>query len=426
MAVPHAHTSDNNASNLTSTATHQFAVWYDLAGELRVGRIERGVQRWGVNHDEYTFVGAPRTAMALPVAADSHNYSTIAVDGLGKLHVWANMHVDPLRAVASTTAHTTNGWLATAGWVSATADFPGMGARCTYPKPIRFPDGTLVLHMRDGIAGTGSGVSDSHLWRRGPAATTWSGPELIWQGLNVPGAGGPSGPPDSSFDWSAYVLCPVVESPRGPNPGRMHVVWMWRRDTQIERAIPSRLSYAYSDDKGLTWFSIGGVQAVLPFTPLNNPAFLIGLEDDANGGYLNGGGITVDDSGLPHIIQSAGPSWWIRRENNQWVQSQIPFTFHGASGQGRGLAYWLHGHLWMLKTAGVSALRQWRPQLWQVSADPGATFRMGGEVDSFGDWEASADPEAYRQFGTIEALVPDGNRPRVYVFPHGARVRQAA
>ena len=51
--VPHPHTSDIQAVNLVTWGGYQFAVWYTVPGELRVGRIQRGVEPWGVDHDEY-------------------------------------------------------------------------------------------------------------------------------------------------------------------------------------------------------------------------------------------------------------------------------------------------------------------------------------------------------------------------------------
>jgi len=104
-----------NAPTLTTWGDHQFAVWYDLAGELHIGRIERGTQTWGVDHDEYTFAGSPRTTLVLPVEDDDHNFCTLAVDGLGLIHVWANMHTDsPILSVKTTTPQDPHDWPLTA------------------------------------------------------------------------------------------------------------------------------------------------------------------------------------------------------------------------------------------------------------------------------------------------------------------------
>ena len=80
----------------------------------------------------------------------------------------------------------------------------------------------------------------------------------------------------------------------------------------------------------------------------------------------------------------------------------------------------------MLRTAGTSAFRQWKPRLWRITGGQPVTVSAGGEVDSFGDWEPNFDPEAWRRFGTIEVPTPDGNVPRVFVFGRGARAKAAA
>lgn len=272
--IPETIGPSTEALNLVTWGGYQFAVWYTLAGECRVGRIERGVQRWGVDHDEYEFAGTPRTTLALPRTFDGHNVATIAVDGLGKIHVWANMHANPLRAVATTAAHDTDGWLATAGWTSAASAFPGIDPnQVTYPYPCHLADGSLIFYARDQ---GGSGASDSRMWKRAVDGTTWTGPTKIFKGMGVPDAKGPGvpgedyGTSDTEHNWSAYPSGSIyVESPRSPNPGRLHTCWVWRLfalDSERENFLPS---YAYSDDGGTTWKAIDGTTLTLPITPLN-------------------------------------------------------------------------------------------------------------------------------------------------------------
>jgi len=264
--------------NLTSTATHQFAVWYDLTSELRIGRIQRGVQRWGVDHQEYTFAGAPRTALGLPVDTDEHKFPAIAVDGLGKIHVWANMlgvAGEGVRAVVTTAAHTADGWLATAGWTSAAAGFPSSDVSCTYPNPVTLADGGLWFYLRTGPINSSAGHSDQHFWTRTPAGTSWSARTLFLQGLSVPDAGGPGVPgspagTDDLTNWNAYISMPFVESPRSPHPGRLHLLWLWRETTLVE--VDVLMSYGYSDDGGVTWRAADGTLLTLPVHPLNSVA----------------------------------------------------------------------------------------------------------------------------------------------------------
>jgi hypothetical protein len=275
MVIPETIGPSSEAINLVTWGDHQFAVWYTLAGELRIGRIERGVQRWGIDHDEYQFAGTPRTTLALPVANDGHNIAAIAVDGLGKLHVWANMHANPMRAVATTASHDTDGWLADAGWATAVSAFSGSGNSVTYPFPCQLSDGSLIFYARAHNGAT-SGAGNSNIWRRASDGTVWTGPTMLFQGLAVPDAKGPGIPgdtsPDTEFNWNAYPSGPLyVESSRTPHPGRIHMCWVWRVFGLVER-LNVLMSYAYSDDQGVTWHAVDGTPCTLPFTPINNLA----------------------------------------------------------------------------------------------------------------------------------------------------------
>jgi len=487
--------------NLLTAGVYQFAAWYDLAGELHIGRVTRGVHQWGRDHQEYTFAGAPRTALGLPNdGTDQHDYPAIAVDGLGRLHLWANMHLAAtLRAVVSTAAHTTDGWLATAGWTSAAADFPGMQGSITYPTPITLADGRLWFYIRTGPAGSQSGRGDSYFWTRAAAGTSWAGPTTIFQGLSVPDAGGPgvpgSGPSvDDLTNWNAYPTNPVVESERSPHPGRLHMSWIWRGlgADEDSNTLPS---YGYSDDGGATWSAIDGTALTLPVTPLNsiaarfpgsafvqsiqresslvfaaldtpnhglevgnqiryqgkasfngiftvavvNGSLLVwvqaGANDPAGGtgtldlgdGYTNWGGLAVDDDGLPHVVASSNPVVYVRRNaaNDAWVQSTIPNPLNGIIHLGLATnPPWLAGGLWMLKQSDPGHARRCR--LYQITGGTGNVVLSGAVGGSGSAFEPSMDPEAYRRFGTVEVLAPDGDSPRVFTFGNGARAVAAA
>jgi BNR repeat-containing family member len=277
MVIPQTVTGMNLAINLVTSGSYQFAVWYDLAGELRVGRIQRGVHRWGVGHTEYTFGGTPRTALSLPVTADEHNFPAIAVIN-DRLHVWANMHIEPLMYVRTTAAHTTDGWLANGGWVDAAPEIPDVDVRFTYPTPVPRPDGTVWFYGRNGGSGSASGRSNSYYWVHN--GTSWSARTLLFQGVSVPDAGGPGIPgtgegAEDITNFNAYVTNFFVEGTSTPYPGRMHVSWVWRhtgtgsQDDGEENVLPS---YGYSDDGGITWKAADGTPLTVPMTPLNNVA----------------------------------------------------------------------------------------------------------------------------------------------------------
>jgi len=483
--VPNSITGFNNGIDLVTHGDYQFAVWWTIAGELRIGRIERGVQIWGVDHDEYEFAGSPRTALACPVEADEHNYCAVGVDGLGRIHVQANMHMDTMRAVKSVDPHTSDTWLATAGWASATSDFPSIGSSCTYPMPLPLSDGTLWFLCRDvGVAGRG----DTHFWTRGPAATTWSAATFIFQGIDVPGVTD-SGLNDRT-NWSAYPILPYIEAPGEANPGRMHMFWTWRTDTIADDVLPG---YTYSDDQGTSWKAIDGTGLTLPITILNNHVTripgsayfttlarsgnvvtaeadsaahgysvsdVIGVwavddtftgsftitsvgtpnvtsvrwsqtaADDASGGpavstrtlWSNGGATAVGEDGLPNcVLTGSGSRIWVRHNGTAWTQSNVTNPLAGQTIHSRpGGMFWHRGAFWFLANGAPSTTR--RPRLWRL--DGQAQVCMGGNTGP-SDWEPCPDPEAWRRFGVIETLTPDGNKPRVTTLGNHARATAA-
>lgn len=506
--IPNQRTSGiaNLATNLVTVGDWQFALWYTLADELRIGRIVRGAQTWGVDHDEYEFAGAPRTVLGLPVPFDEHNYPAVAVDGNGRLHVWANMHNDTLRYVRTVNPHTTGGWLADAGWVDASSEMAGAEIDTTYPTPVQLPDGGMWFYIRtDTGPPAGTGASDSKHWTRGPTDTEWTERGLFFQGNEVPDAGGPgipgSGADDSSSrtNWNAYPTVPYVESGRDPHPGRMHMSWCWKIAPFEQGTTNVMPGYAYSDDGGVTWQAIDGTVLTLPVTPLNNLACRIpgsafvkdivrasgivvatldtadhgitvgdqievwcvdlgfegvftvgalvgdtgvawgqaGADTSSYGGavvktprLLNWGAIAVDGGGLPHMFVSNNGGTWFHRDdtNTGWVRETVANPVAGVTRTGRcGGVFRQRGGLWLLTSRWPNLGR--RVCLTRAdgqSGDVTLSGNVGTSDPDVGGWEPTFDREAWRLFGVIETLVPDGDRPRVFTFGGHARARAAA
>ena len=422
------------------------------------------------------------------VAADDHNFPAVAVDGPGKIHVWANMHTDPMRTVKTTAAHTTDGWLATAGWASATADLPSTDPAAPTPSPSPRRRRPLLLH-----AATAPHRPAVRRLRRpllrpaappappGPAAPPCS------KALASPTPAAPVSPAtDVTVDSDqlvAYTPVPVVESDRGPHPGRLHISWVWRPDSPGLDVPNVGLSYAYSDDHAATWKAIDGTALTLPFTPLNNlaarlpghrphhhplphhqrrhrhprhrlPRLAIGDPITASSkssptppgrpvhchrrrrrqphlgpnrrqrihhrrhGHprpisRTASRIAIDDNGRPHIICSPAPTWYLRHDGTRWIPTtESPNPSTGGPAPEPLSAFWLRGNLWLLKarpSTPVSAV----PRIVELTGPATVMVAMGGDVDPSGDWEPCYDREAYRRFGTVEVLTPDGDTPRV-------------
>ncbi len=400
--LPVSITANPIGQNLISTATHQFAVMLTAAGGVRVGKRALGAPTWEI-HD---MAGADATELGVPVdLTDEHHFPVIAVDGNGRLHVWANMHVDPLRYLVSVDPGEIDNWVVGA--------LPGVGTRITYPLPAMLLDGSMWLLLRDSNVG-GPGRSDSHYWRRTAGGTVWTGPTQMFQGVSLPG--GSDGTVDDETNYSAYPTVPFVEDRAGVS--RIHLGWVWRQygadalapggDAGRTNILPS---YAYSDDSGVSWKARDGTALTLPISPLNNPACQTGMVSSGEG-YLNGGGVTVDAAGDPHIVMSSAPNYHIYWDPTlaEWAQEIVADPLEGVNIAGIANVYWFEGALWLL-TNRVPAPRN----VLLIRLDGSESRIIGGLVPSFA---THLDPAALRMFGRVEVLVPDGDTIEVFSSPN--------
>lgn len=427
--IPPSSTSDNYGPNLITTedGLTDYAVWYDDAGELHVGKRVRATQQWGVSHTEYTFAGAARTALGLPVALDGHNYAAIARDRLGYLHVWANMHLDTCRQVKSANPDDIT------AWADATTALPSVGARCTYPSPVQLPGGDFFFWMRTGRAYGGAGTPNDISGRANTQA--WRNINGVWQpkvelfrGLTVPNAKGPGVDGDDSenetvYNWSSYPVTTHVEASWQPHPGRIHMAWVWRIDGNDARTNITP-SYAYSDDGGVTWKAIDGSAVTLPIDPVNSLNVQCGVTHQGEG-YINGGGLCLDPrTGYPVITVSSSPWYEIKWTGSAWTQTTIGTTeLHGRTISNLLIPYAVGGHLWLLTNDNTPPVSRYGHRMMMLAKRDGTTHvKLGDRVRAggpYGTWEARANPVAHRLFGTVEVLIPNGNSPRVYSFGGG-------
>ncbi len=377
MSVPGSSITANVlAQNLLTDGPDQYAVLITSTGRVRVGRrAARG---------EWTTTTIPATMLGQPVTGDEHCYPTLALDDDGFIFVWANMHVDPYRCVRSLRPRDIGGW--------KQVSLPGKFTRNTYPVVAKLADGTLWLHLRAGALG-GPGRGDSHVWMRRDGQWWYSG--KLFKGVNVAGGSGPA--VDDATNWSAYPVRPHVEQ-----SGRVHLAWCWRRYGTDEPAggdasrTNELLSYAWTDD-GVNWHAIDGTPLALPIDPVADTACHTGLVLDQ---LVNGGGITLDDAGLPHVVIGQNPyhhAWW---DGQQWGAEQIADPLGGVNLAGFATIHNVDGKLWLLVTQ-VPAPRR----LVLVALD-------GSEVVELAvpgvEWSTHADPGALS--GHVEVLVPDGNQ----------------
>jgi hypothetical protein len=419
-------------SNLVSDDTYRYAVFMTATFGVRVGRQTIATGAW-TYHD---IDGAAATALALPVGNDDHHFAALGIDSTGRLWLAVHMHNHPLRWIVTTNPQDITAW-------SVGPALPGINTRNTYPVFIKRPDGTLRFWLRSGPTGSGSGRSNSMCWVESEGSWSTSVP-LMFQGLEVPDAGGPgingSGADvENETNWSPYVARPAVED-HGDGTWTEHWFLIWRHRSSpagseaggsyppgmvVERTniLPSYLQYRSVTD---SWHAIDGTPVTFPVHPLNNPAIQTGLTAGAEG-WINLFGYTIDDDGHPHVTLSRDPVYHLWWNGESWQQAQVVTA--GANYQYSTViatpvqAVWLRGRLLYL-AMGSHATNQRTPVLADESS--GSIVRLGGINSLVAGFTPNYDHEALRTRGVVEVMTPTMTQASVVSFGDGARMRAAA
>lgn len=452
MALPHAYNGFDDSAQLWSTDTHQWCLMWKTANPtgdatLRAGRRAHGT----LEFTTYDLSAGQMTEFGGTVEDDDHNFPNLCVDDNDVAHGMANMHDHTLRYSKSGAGDITS-WTAAA---AVTNEQP----RNTYPMFSGWTPNGLMFLCRSGPENVGgalgdnqSGMGNSIYWVLPHGSSTLGSPVDIFQGVGVPGAGpggtaGTDFPTDDEYNWSAYTSPPFVEPDDFPHPGRLWLAGLWRAgvsggsypaDVGRSNEMPFCI---YTDDitDDTSWCAVDGSSVDLPLVPYMegqietaaNPAAYLPWprpDDWPTSGYLNRTGICVDPAtGYPVIVQSYVPHFRFDWDGADWSRTQLgsPGYTLGGYQTGAGITpYFIDGELWYLSSRVVSSTSR-RPALFK--ADGTKNVLMGGFVPTSSTpgysspaWGPQADPEAYRRWGRIEVLTPDGDIPRVFRYPSGA------
>lgn len=428
--IPEPRTGDCGAHSLETTldGVYQYAVWYTMDGGVTVGRIERGVQRWGVDHDEHALTGAEYTALGLPVSDDDHNYLSLGIGydedlNVRRIYLWGNMHggaVVPaddgtFRMIQTTT---TDGTIATWEQVQWLTDMEsGMtnvdNDEWTYPTPAQHPNGDLTLLIRNRISGDG----DWYTWRLPAGSDTWGAPVKIFKGYL-------SGPANNE-SWSAYPTRWHYD----PVRSRWWISWIHRDNQAIPVDVSNFYPAAmYSDDDMVSWKAADGTALTLPLEYDSHLDYdKLGLNwrlMDGETHLKNYGGICTDQFGNPWVIGSVTPLYigrWFGTVGGQgaWTQRRLTNFLAGVTVTGRVIPAWIHNKLWLVSIGTSDGGHA--PRMWSV--DGLDTVKLAPTMSADIGWESFYDDIAYRLYGTVETLWVDGDTPHVGSFGgHASRI----
>jgi hypothetical protein len=259
--------------SLATVGDYQFTTFYAGSSqanhELIVGR-----RNLAVSPNTWTLL---RTGFTSFNINDSHNVSTIGLDGDGFLHLSWGMHNNAMQYARSTTSVVNDNPLAMTGVLSNALPLQS-GGDFTYPEFWNIPgSGDLLLAYRTGQSGNG----EYQLARWDNATNAWSAVHAA-RNTNDSSAVQPwidndfSG--DSNADANAYHNGLQYDS-----TGRLHVTWTWRTGSNPgpfdDFQSNHNLMYAYSDNHGVDWHLQNG--ALLQRDPTGAPAITHDI-DEAN------------------------------------------------------------------------------------------------------------------------------------------------
>lgn len=257
----------------------QFVAFYDADRWLTVGCRR-------LDHIRFSCVRLPKQT-----AWDSHNFVTLAVDAVGRIHVSGDMHIDPLVYFISDNPFDIDSFRRVPLLLGRNEE------RATYPQFLTGAEGEFIFTYRDGDARDGEQIFNQYDPHTGRWQRFHEQPLLSGEGRR-----------------NAYYERPL----RGPD-GYYHLCWVWR--DSYDASSNHDLSYARSKD--LRSWETGSGQAI-PL-PIRMDTGDIVDPVPVEGGMINGG-IFLGFDGSQRVVISYHKfdengntqAYNARLENGQW------------------------------------------------------------------------------------------------------------
>ncbi len=224
---------------------------------------------------------------------DAHNSISMGMDRQGCLHMCYDHHCTQLRYRRSIKPYDILDWTDEL-LMSGTHE-----EKVTYPTFILPRSGhPLTLLYRDGHHNRGSARlktydEDAQSWKDHPTPILSGADQRPWTS-------------------NAYWNHPAVAA-----DGSLHLSFVWRTDVIGEHKLVNNInmSYAWSPDNGLHWFTAQGQPYKLPITPTTAETI---WPSPVGNNLINQTSMALDSRGRPHIVFYANDSQGIPQYQHLW------------------------------------------------------------------------------------------------------------
>ena len=216
----------------------------------------------------YNLANVANNPLAAPNVPDGHNNFSMGITKNGFILIAGNHHNNTCRCVISQNPHDIQSW-SKISFSSSTA--------ITYPRFLRYPDGTTQAFWREGSSGNGAFYSAIF--------------DDVNKLFNIK---------TKVIDQaSAVVSSPYEQSIGVGDDGSLHLCWGYRAQSSSANT-NFGMFYAKSLDKGVTWSSASGANTyALPLNDVNSERIFTANQGS---GYVNQNGGCCDLNSRYHTV----------------------------------------------------------------------------------------------------------------------------
>ncbi|WP_228287298.1 BNR-4 repeat-containing protein [Acinetobacter pittii] len=250
-------------NNVVSFGDYQYVI---LVDENRNPIV---LQRYKLGSwSSYNLANVATNPLVAPNVPDGHNNFSMGITKNGYILIAGNHHNNTCRCVISQNPHDIQSW-SKISFSSSTA--------ITYPRFLRYPDGTTQAFWREGSSGNGAFYSAIF--------------DDVNKLFNIK---------TKVIDQaSAVVSSPYEQSIGVGDDGSLHLCWGYRAQSSSANT-NFGMFYAKSSDKGVTWTSASGANSYA--LPLNDVRSELIFNAPAGSGFVNQNGGCCDLNSRYHTV----------------------------------------------------------------------------------------------------------------------------